>query len=263
MAFLLYHRSSRPTGQILGQALGIDHGMAAPDTRLDVLIRWGSQSGVPYRPTNSINMRDAIGRATDKLTSLGAMRESGVPTPNFAENPAILKAPLLGRNRSHTRGSDIVLCMQLSDTERADREYFVEYVPTNTEYRVHVFNNRIIRVAEKVLTNPDDACAWIRNHEHGYTFRRPRGGLGALQEAIAVQAVAAHRLTFGAVDMILGDDGQTYVLEVNTAPACSPRTGRAYVEAMVEHLTGLGAVCNPNYEALEALRANNADDIDE
>ena len=262
MTFLLYHPRSRPTGEIIGEALGVPHGTNTHD-RHDVLIRWGAAQAIDLRPTNAINSRRAISRASDKFTSLELMREGGVPTPNYAANPAILRPPILGRNRSHTRGADIVLCMQLRDAERTERDYFVEYIPTRTEYRVHVFNGRIIRVAEKVLTNPERACAWIRNHEHGCTFRRPRQTLGNLQEAIATQAVQAHGLQFGAVDMLVGDDGGTYALEVNTAPACSPRTGRAYVEAMVEHITVLGGRCEPNYDALERLRDNEPDDLND
>lgn len=186
-----------------------------------------------------------------------------MPVPNWAENPVALRAPMLGRNRRHSRGSDIILCMQQADALRTERDYFVEYIPTAREFRIHVFGGRIIRSAEKVLTDTENACAYIRNHEHGCTFRRPRQPLGVLQEQLAITAVQSLRLDFGAVDMIIADDGQTYVLEVNTAPACSPRTAREYVTAMAEALTGMGAECNPNLEVLERLRENNADDLND
>jgi glutathione synthase/RimK-type ligase-like ATP-grasp enzyme len=151
----------------------------------------------------------------------------------------------------------------MADALRAGKDYFAEYIPTAKEYRVHVFNGRIIRVAEKILTDAENACPYIRNHEHGCTFRRPRPELGVFQEAIAASAVQSLNLNFGAVDLIVGDDGNSYVLEVNTAPACSPRTGREYVNAMMEAITALGVRCEPNLEALEELRDNTPDDLNE
>jgi D-alanine-D-alanine ligase-like ATP-grasp enzyme len=53
-----------------------------------------------------------------------------------------------------------------------------------------------------------------------------------------VNAVVALGLDFGAVDLLIGDDGQTYVLEVNTAPACSPMTAACYIGAF-QRLLGL------------------------
>lgn len=260
MEFFLYHPRSRPTGEVLARALGLEHGVNAPEQRLNALIRWGSERRVPYRPTHPVNRMDAIARATNKLLAMEVMREGGTPVPNFSPNPLVLTPPFLGRDRTHTRGADIVLCLQQVDAERAGKDFYVEYIPTRTEYRVHVFQGRVVRTAEKVLTSPDETrVCWIRNHEQGYTFRRPRNALGSLQEAAAVTAVTSLGLHFGAVDLIVGDDGQTYVLEVNTAPACSPRTGRAYVDAMAEYLRELGVNVSPDYTVLEELRAQDDD----
>ena len=41
-------------------------------------------------------------------------------------------------------------------------------------------------------------------------------------------------LDFGAVDLIIGQDKQHYVLEVNTGPACAPATLQAYVTALTK-----------------------------
>jgi hypothetical protein len=263
MPRVLYHRRSRPTGAILGEALGIPHGTTVPDDeRADVLIRWGAAQGIPLRARNTLNRRDAITNATEKLQSLQIMQAAGVPVPPFAANPAVLRAPFLGRNRNHARGTDIVLCMQQGDVERNPRDYYVEYVPTARELRIHVFRQEVIYCAEKLLTNPAAACPYIRNHAHGYTFRQFRN-LGTLQEAAAISAVRAHGLDFGAVDLIIADDGQTWILEVNTAPACAPLTGRKYVDAIARWMEEQhNIVLTPNYEVLERLAGDDEEEMD-
>lgn len=233
--FLLYHASTAPTGRILGDALQIPHGSRPPEDRQDVLIRWGSRASVQYRPELTLNPRIAIDRATDKYESLHLMRQAGIVVPNHNANQTALRAPMLGRRRNHTRGTDIHLCLQQSDAIRAicqGAEYFVEYVPVAREYRARVVGNECVRVSEKVLRNEAAYVPHCRNYETGHIFVSPRVRLNAFQEAMAVAAVQVHGLHFGAVDLIVGDDGQTYVLEVNTAPALAPRSAGAMLAGM-------------------------------
>jgi hypothetical protein len=232
VAFLLYHSTTAPTGRVLANALGIPGGTAPPSERQDVLIRWGSQARVQYRPEFTLNPAFAIARATDKYESLVRMRERGVVVPKFSLEYTELRAPYLGRRRNHTRGTDIVLCLQ--DRDAGDSEFYVEYVPTAREYRARVVGDRCVKISEKILTDESRYVAYCRNYETGYTFRQPRTPLNEYQQALAVAAVQAHGLHFGAVDLIVGDDGHTYVLEVNTAPALAPMSAASMLTAMVD-----------------------------
>jgi len=252
--FLIYHRSSRPTGQVLAQALGIEHGENLPRGPIDVLIRWGSQrvsDGYHAAGARTINTPQALRAASDKLGTLRTLREAGVRVPDFSTNPEELELPILGRRLKHARGSDIVLCLQSGDWARRSRDYYVKYIPTKREYRIHVVNGRVIRTQGKFLDVPGDAVPWVRNYKHGYRFRAPRRGLHQSRLDAAKNAVAALGLDFGAVDIIIGDDNLEYVLEVNTAPACSPLTARGYVDA----LAGLAGISRDQlrYDRLNAL----------
>jgi hypothetical protein len=182
-------------------------------------------------PGRTLNKATAIQAASDKLGSLATMREAGVRVPNFSTDPTELTFPFLGRARSHARGTDVVLCLQRGDYKRRPRDYYVEYIPTVREFRVHVAGGQVIRVQGKFLDHPTDAVPWIRNHAHGYRFRAPSKRLRKDRMDMAVLAVQSLGLDFGAVDLLLSDDGQCYVLEVNTAPSCSPLTAGAYVAA--------------------------------
>jgi hypothetical protein len=256
--FFLYHARSAPTGRVLAEALGAEHGTTCP-APTDVLIRWGSRVGPDGAHQRRINNVSAIAAASDKLGSLSKLREAGVRVPDFSTDPTELEFPFLGRKRSHARGTDVVLCLQAGDYKRRPRDYYVQYVPTLREFRVHVVGDEVIRVQGKFLDHPELAVPWIRNHAHGYRFRAPRRRLNRGRLEQAVLAVKALGLDFGAVDLLIGDDGQTYVLEVNTAPSCSPLTGGAYIAAF-QRLLGLGDD-EINLGRLGLLRAD-AEDVD-
>lgn len=234
--FMLYHRRSAPTGEAIARALGVAHGTQDDGTSLDV-IRWGSRVELRgYRRV--LNSAAAIGRASDKLLTLQILEDAGVRIPNFSENPEQLTIPFLGRRRHHARGTDVVLCLQRGDWRRNARDYYVEYIPTTREYRLHVANGEVFRVQGKYADDRRLAATtpWIRNYGSGYRFRAPRKRLRQGRLDLAVEAVRALGLDFGAVDLVISNSGEAYVLEVNTAPACSPLTAAGYVAAFKQAL---------------------------
>lgn len=256
--FFLYHRRSRPTGEILARALGIDHGEEfRPITRLlGPTIRWGSRVSGNQDPfMRVLNPAAAIERASHKLESLELLKEAGIKVPDFDTDPEALVEragfPILGRRFQHARATDVVLCLQRRDWVRRPRDYYVAYVPTNREYRLHVAGGEVIRVQGKYLDVPSDYIPWVRNFASGHRFRAPRRRLHNERLNDAVRAVETLGLDFGAVDLIVADNGAHYVLEVNTSPSCSPRTGAAYVSAFAR-MMGLDEDWI-NYGALDVL----------
>lgn len=242
MNYLLYCGESSVTGKALLDALKeqgvkINGGTKGPgDSKVDVLIRWGAPAKVSKKPTKVLNRADAIQAASNKRQALETMRAAGIRVPEiFKGTENSLPFPLLGRKDHHVGANDIVLCMQTRDIERAKKAgctHFSRYIPTKAEYRVHVFGDQIIKVSQKILTNPEQALQpWIRNLGAGYTFRQSEDRLSGAARGMATDAVHALGLTFGAVDLILGDDGHAYVLEVNTAPGLQTDTSLdAYTE---------------------------------
>jgi len=254
--FFMYHRRSRPTGEVLARALGVDHGYGVPgDEIVPVLIRWGSRASSFHGVERTLNPADAIERASHKLMSLEILRDAGVPVPDFDTDPEALVEragyPILGRRMQHARATDVVLCLQRRDFRRRPRDYYVAYVPTNREYRLHVAGGEVIRIQGKYLDVPGDYVPHVRNYASGHRFRAPRKRLHMERLNAAVTAVEALGLDFGAVDLIVSDSGAHYVLEVNTSPSCSPRTGAAYVSAFARML-GLDEE-RINYGALNVL----------
>ena len=242
--FFLYHRRSRLTGEVLARALGLPHGDVFPAENVPgegPYIRWGNRAAVTV-PTyrRALNPAAAIERASHKLESLEILRDRGIPVPDYDTDPEQLVAragyPILGRRFQHARATDVVLCLQRRDWRRQPRDYYVAYIPTNREYRLHVAGGEVIRVQGKYLDVPSEYVPWVRNYASGHRFRAPRRRLHNARLESAIGAVEALGLDFGAVDLIVADDGSHYVLEVNTSPSCSPRTGMAYVNAFCRML---------------------------
>ena len=235
-AFLLYSQGTGETGRLLGEALDIPYGTTPPNERVGLLIRWGSTERVEQRPHRVLNSSRAIAAASDKMGSLIHLSQRGVPVPRceslagFDVKHLTLQhfvdlgwnVPVLARERHHTRGEDIVLCLQTVDFVRAHRwgrDYVVEYIPTKYEYRVHVFKGEIIRISEKVLKSRDKYVSYLRNFDNNFTFKNERHPLTDEGRTQAINAVRELGLDFGAVDIVITDTGNPVVLEVNTGPS--------------------------------------------
>lgn len=200
------------------------------------MIRWGNR-GSPSLDNycaKVLNSANAIKLASNKLESLYVMHEEGVnvtyASESFEEVLQECGYPILGRKFRHSKGTDIKLILQKRDVRAGDSDYFIPYIPTSREYRVHVVRDKVIRVQGKYLDYPVNTVSHIRNHDSGYRFRTPRLRLRSERLQAAVTAVSSLGLDFGAVDLIIAEDGSYNVLEVNTAPSCSRLTGKMYVE---------------------------------
>ena len=233
--FLLYNRSTQPTGRALAEYLGIPGGREAPGDREDYLVRWGSTGRVRYAPHSTLNRRESIDNASDKYVALTQMREAGLQVPEFSLNPMPLS---LMRQRRGFGGTDIEFVYQTDDVparRNPEDTFFTRYIPKAREFRVHIFNNRIIKTQEKIVTRDADynPVAWNGTYYRHIGFEN----LERRARIAALTAVATLGLDFGAVDLILGEDGQYYVLEVNTAPGLTTRNSiESYGNAIARSL---------------------------
>lgn len=223
--FLLYSKKTQKTGKIIAQVLKIDFGLTTPSSCPKTLIRWGSSVNIPYTPRKEINSQAAVLLAADKLSSLQTLIQEKISVPELFllnKNVTIDKFPILARTRTHQQGTDIILCLQKTDIERATRlgrSYGLRYIPTAREYRIHIFNGKSIKVSQKIWTDTTKIYKpWVRNHLNGHTFRIPEIPLDKDSRTLAKAAVKALKLDFGAVDLIIDDQGKSFVLEVNTGP---------------------------------------------
>lgn len=246
MDYLFYHENSSVTGRELVRqlqaALGqntLSGGVNGPDRRPQRMIRWGNRGESRFNAVGGVlNSRSALNDASNKGRSLELLTNAGISVP-----PAATRFDgelLVGRTETHVGGSGFYLITSQRDFDLARQHlhctHFMAYIPTQREYRIHVFNGAVIGAGEKLMST-DGTCTslHIRNVGTGWTFRYANiDRIPREAERAAVEAVQALGLNFGAVDLLKSTGNNLYVLEVNTAPSLvKPVEGGARRE--VEH----------------------------
>ncbi len=205
----------------------------------DSLIRWGTTRKEEKDDSfiraggKVLNSAHAIMRNTNKLNSIKIFKKAGLNTARVFENKRdIDRFPVLGRDRNHHGGLDIVIIegnnnLRLNDFNKIPtKDYYVEFIPSKVEYRVHVFDGEVIRVTKKVFKGHDrdgkpvTSKGSIKNDTYGWGMSNiDIDGFKEEYQEHAIRAVKAIGLNFGAVDMLIGaNDNKPYILEVNSSP---------------------------------------------
>lgn len=176
-----------------------------------------------------------------KFAELTALKVARIRVPDFWRATSyqieelLQNRPLLARRDNHKGGRDIRYTTSerwIRNRIRMGWNFFTKYIPSRTEYRVWVYRRRHLGTYEKVKVRnvrwKNDTTHFGRGHKNGYAFQLVAPVPDRVRPAIelAIRSIAALKLDFGAVDVLEGEDGRMYVLEVNTAPGVEgPRQG--------------------------------------
>lgn len=213
-----------------------------------LIINWGSSSYRDLPESIGIfNRPGSVAIATNKLKTFNKLVEAdlGYYLPMYLTSYSQAKRlvaqgfPVYCRTTlSGCQGSGIVIAK--TPEEIVSAQLYTMKVPINKEYRIHVFNREIIDVAEKrrvsssrreeenILLNEE-----IRNFENGWRFCREDVNPKPLTKSVAIQAVDALQLDFGAVDICEDLIGRPIIFEINTAPGVEGTTVEKYRDAII------------------------------
>ena len=222
------------TGALLQQYL-TDRNVYSPQSKAVVCY------GMPHRTgryTINGNRKPA-----GKINNMRYMNEGGCRTvPWFQSqytptNGDGITFPLLARKAHGMGGKDIVPVFQPEEIPwrvAAGWEWFSSYVPVAKELRIWMWRGQVLDTFEKVMSRPAAYKGIGRNFDNGFDFVLT----GTHTEATAQSALAltAIGLDFGAVDLLVGKDGLTYVLEVNTAPGALKSGAYATVAKLADRI---------------------------
>ena len=232
---------------------GILHDKVTPK---DVAVCWGAQS---IKSTEGSIVLNGVSRR-DARQQLTMLEKAGLVVPLWTDDLVSAKEwvrqgmQVWGRRWNHTQGSDIIgPGYRPTRTGRygrvrpegwnqtwCRREWWVQVVPEDhivAEWRIHVFQGRIITRGQKVQTGEPSRIQLVRSRSNGWTLDSVPEPPNSVRQA-ARQAVQAVGYNFGAVDILDTKDGPV-VLEVNSAPALrSPSTLDAYVQAILKCANG-------------------------
>lgn len=223
-------RVNREAGKNVDASLVINWGCSS----IDRLFHWKDDV------VNVLNYPEDIANASCKLSTLSILKDKGVVTPDWTESKeeaikwlaegfAVVCRTLLN---GHS-GQGIVIAEKADQV--VDAPLYTKYVMKKHEYRIHVFNGKVIfqqRKARKKEVEDANVNWKVRNLAGGFIYANQ--GVDAPDDCkqLAIDAVAALELHFGAVDIIWNEKkDKYYVLEINTAPGLTGSTLDAYVEA--------------------------------
>jgi len=251
---LYAHNPGSQGAKALAQALGIKRlkhqGSKFKPRMDDFIINWGS-SKLPegLGVATVINAPIPITIASNKLeffrilSTSNELEETDIPLPNWTTDKeealgwvregdlVVVRTKLTGHS-----GEGIVLCG--TEEELVDAPLYTKYFKKKDEYRIHVFDDKVIDVQRKAKRHDVEEPDWkVRTHANGFVFMREGVEPPEAVTDAAVQAVSAIGLTFGAVDVLWNDHHQkAVVIEVNTAPGLEGQTVESYAQAFRQYL---------------------------
>lgn len=223
----------------------------------NVLLNWGC-SRMPIAPTEGqtvLNKPQAVANAKDKLVAFGLFQQHDVRCPLFwTDRYDIINqngGMILGRETLTGSGGEGIRVFRNGDYIDEGLPLYVQYIPKEHEYRLHVVRDEVILIQQKRKENDVQQTAdqkLIRNRDNGWIFAVNNVTFYSndhrkAAEETAIKAVKALGLDFGAVDLVMHrDNGMPYVLEVNTAPGLeSPTLIQKYATTFQNLTEGMNA----------------------
>lgn len=213
------------------------------------VVNWGS-SKVPDWYDERVGQRvvnsfDKVAAASNKLMAFNAFKECNVSIPEYTSSRDVAidwinsgSIVVCRTKLSAHSGAGIVVAARTDDVVQCP--LYVKYVKKLKEFRVHVAFGEVIDVQQKKQRAEYDGEIdfAIRNHHTGWIYARNEVEEPIDLREMAVNAVRAVGLDFGAVDLIWNKHAnKSYVLEVNTAPGLVGQTVEAYASVFKGNLT--------------------------
>lgn len=206
------------------------------------VVNWGNPNPLSYNDgVEVLNPPSAVATAINKLSALTALKAADVRVPEFTTTVPVSGLWLARTVLQGSCGHGIVVIRE-GDEHKVEAPLYTKYIKKTKEIRVHVAFGEAIFLQYKKRQNGAEQTAdqkLIRNYDNGWVFcPRSLDEAPAGSKELAVAAVQALQLHFGAVDLVIGkEDGLPYVLEVNTAPGIeSPTLAEAYKSAFHRRL---------------------------
>lgn len=229
--------------------------------RNHTIINWGCSSTpdwVNVRNNHLINMLNDwvyVGNASNKLKAFKIMKEGDISIPEFTTDNNIANnwgCKLFGRKKLQGHSGEGIIIFDPDKPlegggypvpyhvsafrgESPVCPLYVKYIKKKAEYRVHVFQGRVIDIQMKRKrrgVENEEVDYQVRNHKNGWVYCRDDIHPNESVISNSIRAVDCLGLDFGAVDVIWNEHHQkAYVLEVNCAPGLEGQTLTNYVDA--------------------------------
>ncbi len=215
-----------------------------PDVKSDILFRYGSNFPTKGNDPN-FNSVDFIEICRDKLKFSKFCKENNIYSPIYhkmeelPENfPIIIRTTLTG-----FQGRGIIPINSIEEYQKNMRSSFwwTDFVKTDFEIRVHLFDDRIEKIYKKVKDGEESQFP-IRNIENNYHFANKSDSLDKYQKLIPIcqnignlfKNLGGH---FSALDIGYDIEKHNYfVFEANSAPGLNSLSVTDYANYFISSL---------------------------
>lgn len=243
--FVYPYKTGSRSAKALSEALSVKQiklsGSNFRESPNKTVINWGSTS-CPYA---CLNDPSKVKDTSNKMIAFIKMDEADVSVPDFTNSSETASdwleeghTVVVRHSLTGSSGHGIELISDAS-MEMPEAPLYTKYVKKTDEYRVHVFDGKVIDVQRKMRKNdvPDSEVDWkIRNLAGGFIFGREGVDPGNTILETSISAVNSLGLLFGAVDIGSHPEEGPRVYEVNTAPGLEGSTVTSYANAFKEYL---------------------------
>lgn len=212
----------------------------------DKIVTWGKVAPSPHELAGQEQAKHI---ACNKLLSFRKFKEHGVSCPEWTDDNTTalewLDAGILIAARTKLTGHSgdgIYLCQRGGEEPIRDglvhARLYVQYKKKKHEFRVHVFQSKVIDVTQKKRrAGFEGRNNQIRNHQNGWVYCRENIQEPEGLQQLALAACSAIGLLSGAVDIIWNEkENKCYVLEINTAPGVEGTTCKKYTNEIIASL---------------------------
>ena len=247
----LYCDRASNSARLLAIGLGVRRIRAGSTFKVPAtVINWGhSELTIGTNKVSIINPPKAVAVASNKLNFFRKLGKKVAHLLPYTEKRETALNWLDGGDRVVVRnklsghsGEGVVIVEPSSELPEAS--LYTRYIPKDTEWRIHVFQGKVIDIQRKARNRdvPDGQVNWVvRSHHNGFVY--VRGDIDQYPKALidnmcasAINVVSVLGLHFGAVDVIATKKQRHYILEVNTAPGLEGTTLQNYITVFKEIL---------------------------
>lgn len=212
----------------------------------DVLVNWGSSTNIQTEDhcNRVMNYVLPVSIATNKLTAFKKMEDAGISIPPWttlqqtvldwclSDHTVVVRNKLTGHSGDGIFILEPKMIATLADAMNYQAPLYTKYIFKEKEFRVHVVGSKVIDTQRKIKDPTREVKTWkVRSHENGFIYVRGNIADDHSRDLLAISAVGALGLHFGAVDIIQDKAGVYYVLEINTAPGLEGQTVELYAQA--------------------------------
>ena len=210
------------------------------------IVNWGNSHHPEWLEdsySKVLNWPLRVYTACNKILAFNSFSLAEVSHPEWTTNKEIAETwqaagetILVRKLLTGHGGSGIVICEE--GDKLPDAPLYTIYFKKKHEYRVHVFDGKVIDFQEKKQEKGNGYVdGKIRNHSNGWVFCRNDVVLPEIVQSESIKAVASLGLTFGAVDVGFNVHyNRSCVFEVNTAPGLTDTTAKKYAESITNYI---------------------------